>query len=136
MTLADTREDAVTLSDQYACEHLQIQCADHAWWHDHLRNYGSLFLGEETTVAFGDKVSGPNHILPTKAAARYTGGLSVGKFLKTVTWQHMTREANRTIGPACARISRSEGMEGHARTADIRLAKWFPGENFDLSASD
>ena len=136
VTVAETREEAVTLSDHFACEHLQIQCADLGWWHDNLRNYGSLFLGEETTVAFGDKVSGPNHILPTKAAARYTGGLSVGKFLKTVTWQRMTREANRQIAPACARISRSEGMEGHARTADVRLAKWFPSENFDLSASD
>ena len=136
VTIADTREDAVALSDQYACEHLQIQCVDLGWWHDNLRNYGSLFLGQETTVAYGDKVSGPNHILPTKGAARYTGGLSVGKFLKTVTWQKMTREANRQIAPACARISRSEGMEGHARTADIRLAKWFPGENFDLSSSD
>jgi sulfopropanediol 3-dehydrogenase len=134
--VAGTREEAVKQSDLYACEHLQVQCADLDWWHANLRNYGSLFLGEETTVAFGDKVSGPNHILPTKMAARYTGGLSVGKFLKTVTWQRMTREANRRIGPACARISRSEGMEGHARTADIRLAKWFPGENFDLSASD
>jgi sulfopropanediol 3-dehydrogenase len=134
--VAGTREEAVEQSDLYACEHLQVQCADLDWWHRNLRNYGSLFLGEETTVAFGDKVSGPNHILPTKAAARYTGGLSVGKFLKTVTWQRMTRGANRRIGPACARISRSEGMEGHARTADIRLAKWFPGENFDLSASD
>jgi sulfopropanediol 3-dehydrogenase len=136
VVVCDTREEAVTVSDAYASEHLQIQCEDLDWWLAHLRNYGSLFLGEETTVAFGDKVSGPNHVLPTKQAARYTGGLSVGKFLKTVTWQKMTREANRTIGPACARISRLEGMEGHARTADVRLAKWFGGENFDLSAED
>jgi len=113
-----------------------VQCADLGWWHANLRNYGSLFLGEETTVAFGDKVSGPNHILPTKAAARYTGGLSVGKFLKTLTWQRMSREANRTIGPSAARIARLEGMEGHARTADIRLAKWFGAENFDLTIED
>ncbi len=130
--LAESREAAVIASDRYASEHLQVQCADLDWWHEKLRNYGSLFLGEETTVAFGDKVSGPNHILPTKAAGRYTGGLSVGKFLKTVTWQRMTREANREIAPACARISRLEGMQGHARTADIRLAKWFGQENFDL----
>lgn len=136
VTLADSREDAAELSDQYASEHLHVQCADLDWWHAHLKNYGSLFLGEATTVAFGDKVSGPNHILPTKAAARYTGGLSVGKFLKTVTWQRMTREANRSIAPVAARISRMEGMEGHARTSDVRLAKWFPGENFDLSAAD
>lgn len=131
--LVDTREHAAELSDQYASEHLQVQCEDLDWWLSHLKNYGSLFLGEETTVAFGDKISGPNHILPTKTAARYTGGLSVGKFLKTVTWQRMTREANRLIGPACARISREEGMEGHAKTADIRLEKWFAEESFDLS---
>ena len=101
-----------------------------------LRNYGSLFLGEETTVAFGDKTSGPNHILPTKGAARYTGGLSVGKFMKTVTWQRMTREANRDIGQVTARLSRLEGMEGHAKTADVRLAKWFPEEVFELSRAE
>jgi len=136
VVLAGSREEAAQQADRYASEHLHVQCGDLGWWHDRLRNYGSLFLGEETTVAFGDKVSGPNHILPTKSAARYTGGLSVGKFLKTVTWQRMTREANRTIGPACARISRHEGMEGHARSADVRLAKWFRGENFDLSGKD
>ncbi len=135
VSVADSRDDAADISDRYAPEHLQVQCADLGWWHGRLRNYGSLFLGEETTVAFGDKVSGPNHILPTKAAARYTGGLSVGKFLKTVTWQRMSRAATREIGPACARISRHEGMEGHARTADIRLAKWFPRENFDLTGT-
>lgn len=136
IALVANRDDAVTLANSYASEHLHVQCADLSWWHDHLGTYGSLFLGEATTVAYGDKIAGPNHILPTKSAARYTGGLSVGKFLKTVTWQRMTREANRTIAPAAARISRLEGMEGHARTADVRLAKWFPGENFDLSASD
>lgn len=136
VVLAGNREEAASRADAYASEHLHVQCADLDWWHDHLRNYGSLFLGEETTVAYGDKVSGPNHILPTKSAARYTGGLSVGKFLKTVTWQRMTRDANRTIAPACARISRHEGMEGHARSADIRLAKWFREENFDLTGSD
>ncbi|MDH3596969.1 MAG: histidinol dehydrogenase, partial [Rhodospirillales bacterium] len=93
--LVDSREEAVRVSDDYASEHLEVQCADLDWWLQNLRNYGSLFLGEETTVAFGDKTSGPNHILPTKGAARYTGGLSVGKFMKTVTWQRMTREANR-----------------------------------------
>lgn len=136
VVLADSREDAAAQSDRYASEHLHVQCSDLEWWHNRLRNYGSLFLGEETTVAFGDKVSGPNHILPTKSAARYTGGLSVGKFLKTVTWQRMTREANRTIAPACARISRHEGMEGHARSADIRLEKWFREENFDVHGAD
>ena len=135
VALVENRDAAVALSDRYAPEHLQVQCADLEWWLENLREYGSLFLGEETTVAFGDKVSGPNHILPTKGAARHTGGLSVGKFLKTLTWQRMTRDANRAIGPACARISRLEGMEGHARSADIRLGKWHGEEDFDLSPS-
>lgn len=134
--LVDSREEAVEVSDRYASEHLEVHCADLDWWLDSLSNYGSLFLGEETTVAFGDKTSGPNHILPTKGAARYTGGLSVGKFMKTVTWQRMSREANRDIGQVTARISRLEGMEGHAKTADVRLAKWFPDENFNLSATE
>jgi sulfopropanediol 3-dehydrogenase len=101
------------------------------WWLAHLSNYGSLFLGEETTVAFGDKASGPNHILPTKGAARYSGGLSVHKFMKVLTWQRMSRDANRELAPLTARISRLEGMEAHARTADERMAKYFPGEPYD-----
>lgn len=136
VVVVDSRKEAVTVSDAYASEHLEVHCADLDWWLANLRNYGSLFLGEETTVAFGDKTSGPNHILPTKGAARYTGGLSVGKFLKTVTWQRMTREANKEIGAVAARLSRLEGMEAHARTSDVRLAKWFPGDNFDLTAAD
>ncbi len=136
IAVADTREAAAALSDRYASEHLEVHCADLDWWLKRLRNYGSLFLGEETTVAFGDKTSGPNHILPTKGAARYTGGLSVGKFMKTVTWQRMTRESTREIAQVTARISRLEGMEAHARTADLRLAKWFPGEDFDLAAAE
>jgi sulfopropanediol 3-dehydrogenase len=136
IVVVDSPEEAAQVSDDYASEHLEVHCADLDWWLAKLRNYGSLFLGEETTVAFGDKTSGPNHILPTKGAARYTGGLSVGKFMKTVTWQRMTREANREIAQVTARISRLEGMEGHAKTADIRLAKWFPDERFDLSAAE
>ncbi len=124
------------LSDRYASEHTHVQCADLDWWHRRLRNYGSLFLGEATTVAFGDKVSGPNHILPTKGAARYTGGLSVGKFLKTVTFQRLSKDATRVIAPVAARISRVEAMEGHARTSDVRLTKWFAGDRFDLGGGD
>jgi sulfopropanediol 3-dehydrogenase len=124
VSVASTREEAANLSDIYACEHLQVQCADLDWWLGRLRNYGSLFLGEETTVAFGDKVAGPNHILPTVSAARYTGGLSVSKFLKTVTWQRLERSAVPLLAAACATMSRHEGMEGHARTADIRMHKW------------
>ena len=134
VAVAATREAAAALCDRYAPEHLEVHCAELDWWLGRLRNYGSLFLGEETTVAYGDKTTGPNHILPTKGAARYTGGLWVGKFLKTVTWQRMTRDANRQIGPVAARLSRLEGMEAHARTADVRLARWFPDESFDLAA--
>lgn len=134
VVLCDSREDAARMSDQYAPEHLEVHAADLDWWLHRLRNYGSLFLGEETTVAFGDKTSGPNHILPTKGAARYTGGLSVHKFVKILTWQRMTRAANRDIAQVTARISRREGMEGHARTGDIRLRKYFPDEQFDLAA--
>ncbi len=132
VVLVDSREEAVQVSDNYACEHVQVMACDLDWWLANLSNYGSLFLGEETTVAYGDKCSGPNHILPTRGAARYSGGLSVGKFIKTVTWQRLNREASRTVGQVAARISRLEGMEGHARTSDVRLAKYFPHESFDL----
>lgn len=132
--LCDTDEEAAVISDQYASEHLEVHCDNLDWWVERLRNYGSLFVGEETTVTFGDKCSGTNHILPTKGAARYTGGLSAGKFIKTVTTQRMTREANRDVAAAAARISRLEGMEGHARSGDDRLAKYFPDEKFNLKA--
>ncbi len=130
--VCDTREEVVEVSDRYASEHLEVQARDLDWWLEHLSCYGSLFLGEETTVAYGDKASGPNHVLPTKGAARYSGGLSVHKFMKTFTWQRMTREAARDIGEVTARISRLEGMEAHARTADDRLAKYFPDRRFEL----
>jgi sulfopropanediol 3-dehydrogenase len=120
------------VSDRYASEHLEVHARDLDWWLANLTCYGSLFLGEETTVAYGDKASGPNHVLPTKGAARYSGGLSVHKFVKTLTWQRMTQTAARDIGEVSARISRIEGMEAHARTADDRLAKYFPGTRFDL----
>jgi sulfopropanediol 3-dehydrogenase len=134
--LCDNREEMAATSDHYAPEHLTVQAVDLDWWKDRLTSYGSLFLGEETTVAFGDKASGPNHVLPTSGAATYTGGLSVHKYMKIVTWQRATRDGMKSVGLATARISRLEGMEGHARTADIRLAKYFPGENFDLTAKE
>ena len=134
VVVCGSREEAAQSSDRYAAEHLEVQARDPDWWLSRLTCYGSLFLGEETTVAFGDKASGPNHILPTKGAARYSGGLSVHKFIKTVTWQRMSREANRDVAQVTARISRLEGMEAHARTADDRLAKYFPGERFDGGA--
>ncbi len=134
--LCDTREEVANESDRIAPEHLTVQAADLDWWLGRLKCYGSLFLGEETTVAFGDKASGTNHVLPTSGAARYTGGLSVHKYMKMVTWQRASRDGARPVAEATARISRLEGMEGHARTADVRLAKWFPGEDFDLSAAE
>ncbi len=134
--LCADREEMAATSDQYAPEHLTVMADDLDWWLDRLTCYGSLFLGEETTVAFGDKASGTNHVLPTSRAATYTGGLSVHKYMKIVTWQRSTADAMKPIAQATARISRLEGMEGHARTADIRLAKFFPDENFDLTAED
>ncbi len=127
--LCDSDEEAAQVSDDYAAEHLEVQTVKDDWYSVRLKNYGSLFVGEETTVTYGDKCSGTNHILPTKGAAHYTGGLSVHKFMKIVTTQRMTREANREVGQAAARISRLEGMEGHARAADVRLRKYFPGDN-------
>lgn len=132
VVVCESREEVAQISDRYACEHLEVHADDLDWWLRRLTNYGSLFLGEETTVAFGDKTSGPNHILPTKLAARYSAGLSVHKFLKPLTWQRANREASKVLAPATARISRLEGMEAHARTADERMRKYFPGHNFDM----
>lgn len=131
--LCDTAQEAAEVSDRIASEHVEVHAADLLWWHETLRNYGTLFLGEETTVSYGDKSAGPNHILPTKEAARYTGGLWVGKFIKTLTFQQMTREASRDVGQVVARLSRVEGMEGHARSADVRLKKYFPDQEFVLT---
>ncbi|MDG1425435.1 MAG: histidinol dehydrogenase [Paracoccaceae bacterium] len=133
--LCSNREEMSATSDEYAPEHLTVQAEDLDWWLERLNCYGSLFLGEETTVAFGDKASGTNHVLPTSGAASYTGGLSVHKYMKIVTWQRATRSGAKPVAEATARISRLEGMEGHARTADIRLKKYFPDEIFDLSAN-
>jgi sulfopropanediol 3-dehydrogenase len=124
-------EEVAAASDRYAPEHLEVHARDLDGWLARLTCYGSLFLGEETTVAFGERASGPNHILPTMGAARYSGGLSVHKFMKPLTWQRMTRDAARDIAQVTARISRLEGMEAHARTADDRLDKYFPGDRFD-----
>ena len=130
--LCDSREEVVQISDEYSSEHLEVHCQDLDWWLENLTCYGSLFLGEETTVTFGDKASGPNHILPTKAAGRYSGGLSAHKFLKILTWQRMDRESTLKIAQTSSRISRLEGMEGHARASDVRLSKYFPDDKFDL----
>ena len=122
--LCDNDEDMAKISDEYAPEHLEVQAKNLKWFHDRLKNYGSLFIGEETTVAYGDKCSGTNHILPTKGAGKYTGGLFVGKFIKTLSFQRMTKESTKEVGSTAARISRYEGMEAHARTGDVRLRKY------------
>jgi sulfopropanediol 3-dehydrogenase len=134
--VCEDREDMAACSDEYAPEHLTVQAEDLEWWLERLTCYGSLLLGEETTVSYGDKATGTNHVLPTSGAASYTGGLSVHKYMKIVTWQRATRDGSKRVAEATARISRLEGMEGHARAADVRLAKYFPGENFDLSSDD
>ena len=122
--LCDNNEELISISDDYAPEHLEVQTTNNEWFHKNLKNYGSLFIGEETTVAYGDKCSGTNHILPTKGAGKYTGGLFVGKFIKTLSFQRMTKESTKEVGAAAARISRYEGMEAHARTGDVRLRKY------------
>jgi sulfopropanediol 3-dehydrogenase len=122
--LCDGPEAMAATADRIAPEHLHVQATNLDWWKARLSAYGSLFLGAESTVAFGDKAAGTNHVLPTSGAARYTGGLSVHKFLKTVTWQKVTTEALPQLAAVTASISRFEGMEGHARTADIRLEKF------------
>ncbi|MBY6067924.1 histidinol dehydrogenase [Leisingera aquaemixtae] len=121
VVLCGSREEAAQVADRYAPEHLQVQAEGLDWWLERLTAYGSLFLGKETTVSFGDKTSGPNHVLPTSGAARYTGGLSVHKFTKTVTWQRCNAAASHELAQRTARISRMEGMEGHAIAAEMRL---------------
>jgi sulfopropanediol 3-dehydrogenase len=122
--VADDAE-AVTLADDYAPEHLEVQVEPGRldYYLDRLRNYGSLFLGDQATVVYGDKAVGTNHVLPTMGAARYTGGLWVGKFLKTCTYQRLTPEGTRAIAPAAAAISHAENFGGHAITAEMRLER-------------
>jgi sulfopropanediol 3-dehydrogenase len=115
-------DEMAAVSDSYAPEHLEVQTRDPEWFFTRLRNYGSLFLGEHATVAYGDKAIGVNHVLPTNRAARYTGGLWVGKFLKTVTYQRVTEEGTRQVAPATAAICEAELMLGHALSASERLA--------------
>ena len=122
--VADTAEEAVQLSDQYAPEHLELHVKDVDYYIDKLTNYGSLFIGEETTVAYGDKTIGTNHILPTNRSARYTGGVWVGKFLKTVTFQRMTRQASAEIGAVTARQCEVERMLAHGITASVRVERY------------
>ncbi|MBT7505373.1 MAG: histidinol dehydrogenase [Rhodospirillales bacterium] len=132
----ETREEVCEVSDRYASEHLQVIAEDLDWWKERLKNYGSLFLGEGANVTHGDKCSGTNHILPTKGAARYTGGLNVMKFLKILTWQKISEEANFTFSSVASRIIRLEGMDGHARACDWRLKKYFPDTDWDFDVAD
>ncbi len=122
--VVDSPEEAVRVVDAWAPEHLEIQTADWHYYLENCTNYGSLFLGEETTVAYGDKTIGTNHVLPTMKAARYTGGLSVGKFVKTVTYQYATREASAKIGEICERACNYENMLAHGITCKIRKEKF------------
>lgn len=124
--IVDSDEEAVAVSDEYAPEHLEVQTARDDWYLARLSNYGSLFVGEQSTVAYGDKGVGTNHTLPTGRAARYTGGLWVGKFIKTVTWQRLSAEASRRIAPIMGRICHTEGMLAHEKTADVRFARYAP----------
>jgi len=119
------RETAAAVSDQLAAEHLEVQTADDAWYHERLRNYGSIFLGSRATVAYSDKgVTGTNHVLPTAHAARYTGGLSVARFLRPLTYQRIDDDtAGRQLAEAVVGISAVEGLPAHGRTAAIRLAR-------------
>ena len=132
VVLCANRDEMLQVADQYACEHVHVMAEDLDWWRSNLRNYGSLFLGEECTVAFGDKTSGTNHILPTAGAARFSGGLNVMKFIKVLTWQQLAREATQEIAAATSRISRVEGMEAHARAADLRLTSFYPATKYDF----
>ncbi|HEY1367561.1 MAG TPA: histidinol dehydrogenase [Gaiellaceae bacterium] len=118
-------EEAIEVADRYASEHVEVHVAEEKLdlYLERLRNYGSLFLGPEATVVYGDKAVGTNHVLPTARAARYTGGLWVGKFLKTVTYQRLTAEGTRAIAPAAAAISDAERFAGHAITARMRLER-------------
>jgi sulfopropanediol 3-dehydrogenase len=125
IAIAEDDEEAVAIADAAADEHLEVQVAEEKldWYLQRLTNYGSLFLGDQATVAYGDKAVGTNHVLPTSRAARYTGGLWVGKFLKTCTYQRLTPEGTRLVAPAVAAISHEEHFEGHALTAEVRLAR-------------
>ena len=130
--LCKDREELCRINDEYAAEHVQVMAQDLDWWLKNLKSYGSLFLGEGSTVPHGDKCSGTNHILPTKKAGYYSGGLNVLKFLKVYTYQEISKEANTIISGAASRLSRVEGMEGHARSCDWRLRKYFPDQDWNF----
>merc|ERR1740121_2180162 len=120
-------KEMLEVAEEICGEHVQVMHRDWAFFKQNLRNYGGLFLGVETNVAYGDKVIGTNHTLPTQTAGRYTGGLWVGKFIKTHTYQHISKEASVEIGDYCSRLSGYENFAGHKEQADVRLRRWKPG---------
>lgn len=122
--VCDTVEEMVHIADEIASEHVQVMTHDPDYFLEKMTNYGALFLGPETNVSYGDKVIGTNHTLPTKKAARYTGGLWVGKFIKTCTYQKITEEASLKIGEYCSRLCDLEGFMGHKEQADIRVRRY------------
>ncbi|MFA6707021.1 MAG: histidinol dehydrogenase [Sphaerochaetaceae bacterium] len=124
LVCVSSKEEAASVMDDWAPEHLELLVRDVDYYFNRVKNYGSLFIGEETTVAYGDKSIGTNHILPTGRAARYTGGLWVGKFLKTVTYQKMTKQASKLVGQVTARQCRIERMLAHALTAELRVDRY------------
>ena len=124
IVVVGTDDEAIELADEYAPEHLELMTARNDYYLERLKNYGSLFVGEESTVAYGDKGVGTNHTLPTSRAARYTGGLWVGKFIKTVTYQRLSAQASRRIAPIMSRICEVEGMLAHKITADVREKRY------------
>ncbi|MNL11337.1 Sulfopropanediol 3-dehydrogenase [compost metagenome] len=123
--VCDTREEMLQKADEIASEHVQVMTRDPDWFLNQMTNYGALFLGPRTNVAFGDKVIGTNHTLPTNKAARYTGGLWVGKFLKTCTFQRVTTDAaSAEIGEYCSRLCHMENFAGHGEQANIRVRRY------------
>jgi sulfopropanediol 3-dehydrogenase len=122
--LVESLEEMVAEANRIACEHVEVLTSNPRYFLDRLTNYGALFLGKETNVAYGDKVIGTNHTLPTKQAARYTGGLWVGKFIKTVTYQECTAEASLRIGEYCSRLCAIEGFMAHKEQADLRVRRY------------
>lgn len=123
--VVDSIEDAFSLADEFASEHVQILTASPRRALDEMKHYGALFLGEGTCVSYGDKVIGTNHVLPTRGAARYTGGLWGGKYVRTITYQEVTDEdSSAFFGELCGRAARVERFEGHARSGDVRAAKY------------
>ena len=122
--VCDGVNEMVQIADEIASEHVQVMTRDPDYFLDNMTNYGALFLGPETNVSYGDKVIGTNHTLPTKKAARYTGGLWVGKFIKTCTYQKLTEQASLHVGEYCSRLCDLEGFMGHKEQADIRVRRY------------